>query len=303
MECPTCRSRYDVSGRPAGTRARCRCGAIFALPEPTTSAGALSCPGCGAAVGSGAHECQFCRTELLVRACPRCFARIFHGHTHCPHCGVTVGVAAHANPDGSITARTCPACPESPALLARLIGDVLLDECSTCHGVWLDAAAVDRLVRERQERSLSTLRQMGAVSPDLADEPHRSAASPAPAGQPAAVPGQPPGRAMYIECPDCDQIMNRVNFARRSGIILDVCRAHGTWFDASELGRVVDFVMKGGVEDSQRREIEELREQARRAASDAAAARTRAAWAGEPGAEHRVELFGSALGLIGRLLR
>ena len=27
---------------------------------------------------------------LLVRACPRCFARIFHGHTHCPHCGVTV---------------------------------------------------------------------------------------------------------------------------------------------------------------------------------------------------------------------
>ena len=290
VECPQCRSRYDVSGRPAGTRARCRCGAVFALPEPAASAGSLSCPGCGAMVGVREHDCQFCRTELLVRACPRCFARIFHGHHHCPHCGVTVGVPAHVNPDGSTSARTCPACPARPALLARLIGDVLLDECPGCRGVWLDAGAVDRLVRERMSESLSTLRQMTAT-PSGGME----AVSPDAAGGPSQ-----PGRAMYIRCPDCEQVMNRVNFARRSGVILDVCRGHGTWFDPTELGRVIDFVMKGGVEESQRREIADLREQARRAAGDAEAARTRAAWAGEPG--YSDDTFSSALGLIARFL-
>jgi hypothetical protein len=66
---------------------------------------------------------------------------------------------------------------------------------------------------------------------------------------------------------------------------------------------VVDFVMKGGVEESQRREIESLREQTRRASADAEAARSRAAWAGTPGYEPSgVDLLGSALGLIGRLL-
>jgi len=295
VECPGCKSRYDVTGRPAGTQARCRCGTVFALPDPPREAGKLTCPGCGASVGVDAHDCQFCQAELLVRACPRCFARIFHGHSHCPHCGVTVGVPARANPDGSTSARTCPRCAGSHALLARLVGDVLLDECPSCHGVWLDSAAVDRVVRERQESSIGSLRQMTAPEPGLGE----------PAGAPRLLgkpPAAQPAQSMYIACPDCGQMMNRVNFARQSGVILDVCRAHGTWFDHSELQRVVDFVMKGGVEESQRREIEDLREQTRRASADAESARSRAAWAGDSRYEPGVELFGAALGLIGRLL-
>lgn len=292
VECPGCKSRYDVSGRPAGTRARCRCGTVFGLPDPPGEAGSLSCPGCGAVVGVGEHRCQFCSAELLVRACPRCFARIFHGHTHCPHCGATVGVPARCDPDGSTSARACPCCSATSALVARLVGGVLLDECPACSGVWLDAGAVDRLVRERQESSLSTLRQMTPPAPELKHE-----------SEPAAAPSAAQAsRRMYIACPDCGQLMNRVNFARNSGVILDVCRGHGTWFDASELPRVVDFVMKGGVEESKRREIDELREQARRASADAEAARSRAVWAGAPGHEPQVDIFGAALGIIGRLL-
>ncbi|HKE20411.1 MAG TPA: zf-TFIIB domain-containing protein [Kofleriaceae bacterium] len=311
VECPGCKSRYDVSGRPAGTRARCRCGTEFRLPDPSAAAGSLSCPGCGAVVATGASRCAYCSAELLVRACPRCFARIFHGHTHCPHCGVVVGVPARANPDGSTTARACPRCDGSPPLIARVVGDVLLDECSGCRGVWLDAAAVDRVVRERQASSLSPLRQMTPPAPDL--QAGASSTSPAEAtpsaGTTAATVSSPPAAAtapprgrLYIACPDCGQLMNRVNFARHSGVILDVCRGHGTWFDATELPRVVDFVMKGGVEESQRREVDELREQARRAAADAEAARARAAWSGTGGHEPHIDLFGAALGIIGRLL-
>ena len=290
VECPGCKSRYDVSGRPPGTRARCRCGTVFALPEGK-AAGQLMCPGCGAGVASTASQCEFCRAELLVRACPRCFARVFHGTKHCSQCGAEVGVPARANPDGSAAARGCPACPAKPPLVARLVGEVLLDECGTCHGLWVDSGAVDRIVRERSEKAIAPLREMG---PPLGDLQHRT-----PAGPPAH-------RRMYLGCPDCSTVMNRVNFARRSGIILDVCRAHGTWFDADELPRVVEFVLRGGVEEAQKKDLEQAREEARRATADAKAAQA----AGTMDAmdhsyryERDFALFGATLSLIGRILR
>ncbi len=38
-------------------------------------------------------------------------------------------------------------------------------------------------------------------------------------------------------------MMSRVNFARVSGVILDVCRSHGAWFDSGELEEVRRFVV------------------------------------------------------------
>ncbi len=49
---------------------------------------------------------------------------------------------------------------------------------------------------------------------------------------PIASRGQQSGRA-YRPCPVCTRLMNRVNFGRRSGVLIDRCRAHGSWFDAS----------------------------------------------------------------------
>jgi Zn-finger nucleic acid-binding protein len=40
--------------------------------------------------------------------------------------------------------------------------------------------------------------------------------------------------------------MNRANFARVSGVILDVCRRHGAFLDAGELGRIRAFLAQGG---------------------------------------------------------
>jgi hypothetical protein len=49
--------------------------------------------------------------------------------------------------------------------------------------------------------------------------------------------------------------MNRVNFAHASGVIVDVCTNHGTWFDADELRRVLDFISAGGLESARQREL------------------------------------------------
>jgi Zn-finger nucleic acid-binding protein len=70
--------------------------------------------------------------------------------------------------------------------------------------------------------------------------------------------------------------MNRVNFGRVSGVVLDVCRDDGLWFDQDELHRVVGFLQSGGLERGQRREhearkaeLERLRDSARDAALQA----------------------------------
>jgi Zn-finger nucleic acid-binding protein len=67
----------------------------------------------------------------------------------------------------------------------------------------------------------------------------------------------------YVPCPDCGKLMNRVNFGRRSGIVVDACAQHGTWFDADELRRVVEFVRDGGLERARAQERMQLEEERR----------------------------------------
>jgi Zn-finger nucleic acid-binding protein len=58
--------------------------------------------------------------------------------------------------------------------------------------------------------------------------------------------------------------MNRVNFARCSGVVVDVCKGHGTWFDRNELQRIIDFIRGGGLTVSRSREKRELEEERQR---------------------------------------
>jgi Zn-finger nucleic acid-binding protein len=58
--------------------------------------------------------------------------------------------------------------------------------------------------------------------------------------------------------------MNRMNFARCSGVIVDICKQHGTWFDRDELSRIVEFISGGGLEAARVREKEDIKEERRR---------------------------------------
>jgi len=238
LACPGCDSRYDVTGHAPGQRFRCRCGTILTLTAPSSQAGLLACPHCGAGVSPTAHACEFCASELLLKACPRCLSRVFHGHKHCPECGAELDRAA----DASITELSCPRCTHT--LRGRLIGDLLIDECPQCLGVFLDQVAIKRVITDRQQARAESL--LGAL----------------PRAEVTMRP--PPGGKMYLKCPSCKTIMNRRQFAAGSGVIVDVCKHHGTFFDFGELPAIIDFVMQGGLEKAERAEIERLRDQARR---------------------------------------
>jgi Zn-finger nucleic acid-binding protein len=87
------------------------------------------------------------------------------------------------------------------------------------------------------------------------------AASPAPRGEVSKS-----GKVLYSPCPECTQLMNRINFARCSGVIVDICKGHGIWFDRDELSRIVEFVRAGGLATARSKEkaaIEEERRQLR----------------------------------------
>ncbi len=64
----------------------------------------------------------------------------------------------------------------------------------------------------------------------------------------------------YRPCLRCGKMMNRVNFGKLSGAVIDVCRGHGTFLDAGELHQIVTFIQEGGLDRARAQKIEELRE-------------------------------------------
>ena len=56
--------------------------------------------------------------------------------------------------------------------------------------------------------------------------------------------------------------MTRINFEKVSGILLDRCRDHGIWFDATELDAVLRWIKLGGERASQERQEQEERARA-----------------------------------------
>jgi Zn-finger nucleic acid-binding protein len=198
----------------------------------------LRCSGCGASVPPEALRCPYCQAQLATVACPVCFALAPVSASHCPGCGAALAAPRPAGPDGS----SCPACAEP--LAASRVGDLEVRECRACGGLWLDRAVFEQLGASRERQ--------GAVLGAL----------PAPSAPPVV----PLGAVQYRPCPDCRQRMNRVNYARRSGVVLDVCREHGLWFDKDELRRVLAFIAEGGLDRSRELELEELKEAQRAAA-------------------------------------
>jgi Zn-finger nucleic acid-binding protein len=253
LACPACDGRYDVTGHAIGQQFRCRCGELMTLRAAAPVAGELACPHCGAGVAATASACLHCSAELLVKACPRCLSRVFHGHRHCPGCGAELMLAAteHTHDD-----RACPRC--ATPLRARRVEDFVIDECGSCLGVFLDHVAIKRVIGDRARSRAEAL--LGAL----------------PRSQISALPAA--GQKMYLPCPVCRVMMNRRLFAAGTGVVVDVCRSHGTFFDPGELPVVIEFVMDGGLDRAQRKELEELRDTARREraqARDAALAAAR----------------------------
>lgn len=161
---------------------------------------------------------------------------MFAGSRFCAHCGAEA-VREHVEED---TPLKCPRCRED--MQALLLGRTFAHECAQCGGLWLDPGSLQTLANAREETA-------GVVSVLAARIPLSTAA---------------PDVVRYVPCPRCEKLMNRSNFARSSGVILDVCKEHGVWLDRGELQRVLGFIESGGLTVARERERQELVEEQRR---------------------------------------
>jgi Zn-finger nucleic acid-binding protein len=198
----------------------------------TQDAGALHCPNCGGPAVAGDANCRYCHAQLATVSCPKCFALMFAGSIYCPHCG-----ARRARATKGTAVANCPGCRS--AMQEVEVGSTALLECGKCGGMWIDADTFEHICADREAQA-AVLHQWPAAAPARASAIH------------------------YRPCLACGKMMNRLNFGRLSGTIVDVCKGHGTFLDAGELHQIVSFIQGGGLDRARQRQIEDLKDQEQR---------------------------------------
>jgi Zn-finger nucleic acid-binding protein len=161
------------------------------------------------------------------------------------------------------------------------LGTSDLRECPRCEGLWADVSTLEQICADRETQAAV----LGAASL---------------VGDSETVPLE---KVRYLPCPICNELMHRVNFARCSHVVVDVCKGHGTWFDRDELRRIVEFIRAGGLDAARARELAELETRRRELAATEKHSDLYSPFAREP-RHHDLDIGVSAVAsLIKSLLR
>ena len=235
VACPQCQRQYDASGRRVGSRFRCHCGSVVTVAQPKGhEADVVRCSSCGGPREGQSLACGHCGADFTIHErdletiCPHCLARVSDRAKFCHHCGTGL------TPEELACAKTqysCPACEGQRQLVSRRLAayDVTALECDLCAGLWLGTEAFELVTQRSHDAAMQA---MG---------PNKMAPPPTPQDAPTGRPTR------YRSCVVCGKLMHRDNFGRRSGVVVDVCRPHGIWFDSDELSRIVTWIRKGGL--------------------------------------------------------
>jgi Zn-finger nucleic acid-binding protein len=234
----------------------------------------LRCPSCGAAVSSAATRCDFCKAVLATVTCPSCFQTMFAGAKFCSHCGAKGNRTELAAGE----ARLCPRCQIGMKTVA--VGNSNLLECSQCEGIWVDVETLQQICTDREKQAF-----VSSVPPSI-DQPLQFETA-----------------IRYVPCPICHELMNRVQFAHCSHIVVDVCKPHGTWFDKDELQRAVQFVQAGGLEKARTDQLAEIKDEQRKLEASRLYAPFFDPSPSRTGDDPRVNSATSAIGLLFDLFR
>jgi len=123
--------------------------------------------------------------------------------------------------------RICPNC-DIPLQTINLKqkGSFEIERCASCFGLFFDPGEIELLL----ESSVSgvfdvNFQLLGHVNKERYQKPEK---------------------VKYIKCPVCKILMNRVNFAHRSGVIIDRCKMHGVWLNNGEITHLMEWKKAGG---------------------------------------------------------
>ncbi len=248
VACADCRRQFDATGFASGSRFHCACGAIIEVPRFRASdAAVVRCSSCSAPRSKDARACQHCGADYTLHEqdlhtiCPSCMTRVSDRARFCHHCATPIVVQGDA---GRKTRQGCPACGRRHKMNGRTLGEppISVLECPRCAGLWLSREVFEIVADRSRAKTLPD--QLLRGNPATG----RAATHPT-AGQ----------SGYYRPCPVCRKTMNRRNFGRRSGVVVDTCKEHGIWFDAQELGDILKWLRAGGEQRVERQQESEAR--------------------------------------------
>lgn len=105
--------------------------------------------------------------------------------------------------------RLCPQC--GCLLKGQRAGRFRLDACEDCGGVWVSHEQLQKMVVSNSTRLLDLARAAAGTATEKDAKPR-----------------------VDRRCPDCDKGLKPKTV---KGLDIDICKKHGTWFDAEELVR------------------------------------------------------------------
>lgn len=251
VACDHCKRQYDASTLKVGSRFHCACGSVITVhPVIARDAAVVSCSSCGATRQTEENRCAYCGSVFtlaeqdLHTVCPKCMTRIGDHAKFCHFCATPI---VPQGTSGEHTDFLCPACGKEQKLSSRTIDNEHLSmlECGSCAGLWLDSR-VFQLLQERASAAAIPDNGFGQNQyrghGDQSRDRHGN---------------------FYRACPICSTLMLRRNFGRRSGVLVDSCKAHGIWFDRGELDTILRWIRSGGLAKAQRLESDRLKKQSR----------------------------------------
>lgn len=151
------------------------------------------------------------------------------------------------------SSRICPRCSISLRTIdLKINGTFLIERCDRCLGLFFDPAELEALLE-------ATVSNVFDINRSRLDDINSHM-------NPAKI------AFSYIKCPVCSNIMNRVNFGTKSGVVVNRCRDHGVWLDGGDLRHLFEWMKAGGKllgqerEDQQRKEAEREKEREKRIA-------------------------------------
>lgn len=251
VACPDCTRQFDAGGLAEGSRFRCLCGSVLRVHRPRPhDAAVVRCSSCGAPREGQSRSCHFCGADFTLHEkdlhtiCPGCLTRVSDQARFCHHCASPLLPAGAA---GEPTEHRCPVCSHGKKLTSRRIGEPSIGilECPTCAGLWLAGDEFELLLQRTRATSASS-------ESEVVSDPHDYQSR-------RRVTQDGP---LYRACPQCGKLMHRRNFGRKSGVIVDQCSGHGTWFDDEELESILRWIQRGG-----ERRVARLDEEERQAAA------------------------------------
>ncbi len=223
VACRQCRRQFDASGMRVGSQFYCHCGSpLEVLNAKPHDADVVRCSSCGAPRGQRASVCRHCGSEFtlieqdLNTVCPACFVRVSDHARFCHACATPLTAELVA---GQPTRHVCPACKPRRRLRSRQLGESQFSvlECPGCAGLWIGLKTLDRILELDARRA----------GPIVLNQPRR----------PSTYSKE------YRPCAVCQGLMPRRNFGNgQSGVVVDVCGFHGSWFDVDEFAQLLNWV-------------------------------------------------------------